>query len=385
MTSKTPSYLTKNRLGIYLFQIRVPIKLRLNKSLFRKSLQTRDRSEALKKSMRLKCMFDDLVNRYFDSTEEFAAGMKLLALYETKADHTEWNKVESFLMQLEPDEDALLERAISYKKFKIDSRPTSSITEAFAELSDKIEIIAEHYSKPESKPLSSLVDEFIKERQSKWDTKNIKKNTKSLKPKLDLFVEVVGDIDSAQLQIKHSVLFKNALLSMPKNRRKGIYKELTINEITSLDIPKHERMANETLKSYFGRISTFLTWLARNNYSVSNLSEPFIDVTAKSKADYEQRPPFNDDELTRLFNSKQYIQGSHKQASHYWVPLLALFTGARQNELCQLYKCDIYQEQKTGIWVIDINEKADDKSLKKSHHARLVPIHKQLILLGFLD
>ena len=65
-----------------------------------------------------------------------------------------------------------------------------------------------------------------------------------------------------------------------------------------------------------------------------------------------------------------------------------MFTGARANEMCQLYLSDIYQHQKTGIWVFDINEKDSKrtkKSLKKNSHTRLIPIHKQLISLGFID
>lgn len=63
---------------------------------------------------------------------------------------------------------------------------------------------------------------------------------------------------------------------------------------------------------------------------------------------------------------------------------VALFTGARQAELCQLCVNDIYREGESGIWVIDINEK-DEKKLKTEHSRRKIPIHSQLIRLGFLD
>jgi hypothetical protein len=65
-----------------------------------------------------------------------------------------------------------------------------------------------------------------------------------------------------------------------------------------------------------------------------------------------------------------------------------LFTGARENEICQLHLLDIYQHEETGIWVFDINEdesQTTKKSVKKGEHARFVPIHPKLIDLGLLD
>lgn len=64
------------------------------------------------------------------------------------------------------------------------------------------------------------------------------------------------------------------------------------------------------------------------------------------------------------------------------MPLLALFTGARLNELVQLYLDDIKQEG--DIWYIDIN-KDGDKQLKTYSSKRKVPLHPFLIELGFID
>lgn len=71
------------------------------------------------------------------------------------------------------------------------------------------------------------------------------------------------------------------------------------------------------------------------------------------------------------------------------MPLIGLFKGARQNEICQLYISDVYQEESSGIWVFDINELNSSvtiKSLKRPYHARQVPIHPILIKeLKFLE
>jgi integrase len=74
-------------------------------------------------------------------------------------------------------------------------------------------------------------------------------------------------------------------------------------------------------------------------------------------------------------------KGAGADAS-YWIPLLGLFSGARSSELCQLHCADIVQEQ--GVWVIDINDGAEGKTVKTKASRRQVPIHSELIRLGFL-
>ena len=62
--------------------------------------------------------------------------------------------------------------------------------------------------------------------------------------------------------------------------------------------------------------------------------------------------------------------------------MIALFTGARINEICQLHTDDI--QEKNGISFISINEE-DEKHVKTKAGIRQVPIHNELIKIGFLD
>jgi integrase len=65
----------------------------------------------------------------------------------------------------------------------------------------------------------------------------------------------------------------------------------------------------------------------------------------------------------------------------FWLPLIAVFSGARQEEICQLHVEDIRQEE--GVWLFDINPRPPRK-LKNRSAVRLVPIHDELIRIGFL-
>ena len=68
---------------------------------------------------------------------------------------------------------------------------------------------------------------------------------------------------------------------------------------------------------------------------------------------------------------------------HRWATLIAMFTGARKNEICQLTGSDIVQEQ--GVWCFSINDEGEEKSLKTDAAKRMVPVHGRLIELGVLD
>jgi len=376
-----PSYITTNRLGIYLFQARIPKHIHTHKTFFRKSLRTRNQEEAIRLSRGIKWGFDELLHQYPNDPERFAGGLD--ALRALKLAPSSLPNIQQYLRDLSElkKQDSAFLQQVTYQP---STSPQPDNTQMQL-MNDKISLITKNLKHLDSAPLSQLIEAYLEERQTKWSIKNRDKNLRDIKPKLTLLTDIIGDIKSDELQHAHIVSYKKALLRIPSNRKKGIYKSLTIDQILQMDIPEQKRLSTETLKNNVGKISSFLQWLAANNYSQSSLGDPLQGATPPSKPANEQRSIFTSEQLVRLFHSEQYGQGSHKQPSHYWVPLLALFTGARQTELCQLYRADIYQFEDSGIWVIDINEKHDDQSLKRSHHARIVPIHQQLIAMGFID
>ena len=64
----------------------------------------------------------------------------------------------------------------------------------------------------------------------------------------------------------------------------------------------------------------------------------------------------------------------------YWVPVLLAYTGARSEEVCQLFRRDV--EQKNGQWVIHIRDWDESQSVKTGKE-REVPLHPHLLELGF--
>lgn len=73
-----------------------------------------------------------------------------------------------------------------------------------------------------------------------------------------------------------------------------------------------------------------------------------------------------------------------RHPSHFWIPHILYFTGARLQEIGQLLVDDIKCEG--GIWYFDLNEEGlVGKSLKNQSSKRLIPMHPKLIEAGLLD
>ncbi|WP_157946801.1 tyrosine-type recombinase/integrase [Thalassobius sp. I31.1] len=104
---------------------------------------------------------------------------------------------------------------------------------------------------------------------------------------------------------------------------------------------------------------------------------------AKAKAGATDRAAFTPEQIQKLFteltdNSSKLV----KKESHKWATLLAMFTGARLNEICQIEIADI--QQTDGIWVLNITDEGENnKRLKARASKRQVPLHSELIRLGF--
>ncbi len=93
-------------------------------------------------------------------------------------------------------------------------------------------------------------------------------------------------------------------------------------------------------------------------------------------------------ELCRIFSSPLFRgQWRPKKADYgqalYWLPLLLAYTGARREELAQLFVEEVCRCGDSGIWYLSIRP-VGDNSVKQANSRRRVPLHADLIELGFL-
>lgn len=126
-----------------------------------------------------------------------------------------------------------------------------------------------------------------------------------------------------------------------------------------------------------------------------SLSErnPFSDIR-DLRGGSDTRLPFSEEDLRALFGSpihtgQERPDGCAGEAG-YWLPLMGLYTGARRDELCTLRLADIGTrgspgENEDAIHFIDINNRGEGKSVKNKSSIRQVPLHPELMRLGFMS
>lgn len=85
--------------------------------------------------------------------------------------------------------------------------------------------------------------------------------------------------------------------------------------------------------------------------------------------------------LKELSKGKQGLASKDMQ---YWGLLIAIYTGARRNEIASLTPDDIKKDGKTDIWYFEFNDEEESKRLKTDAAKRVVPVHSALIDLGIL-
>jgi integrase len=161
---------------------------------------------------------------------------------------------------------------------------------------------------------------------------------------------------------------------LPPNRnKKPEFRDLTIDEILSQ--PKKQLVSASTCRKFISRISQFFNWCVTWEFLERN---PAAGLMEKRGSESTERLPYEDDDLALIFGSIEYQQDSFKHPYQFWIPLIALFTGARLNEICQLRAQDVRQVD--GILCFDITPNAG--KLKTEASERLVPVHSSLRALG---
>jgi len=178
--------------------------------------------------------------------------------------------------------------------------------------------------------------------------------------------------------------YRSAVMSL-----KTFLKHEDAGKITPHDIVafKDHRLANgaspKTVKdSDLAGLKTIFGWAKANLRIPTN---PVEGITLKVGRKPRLRTPgFNDGEAAALLtHAASYRQGRSEAwqmaAAKRWVPWLCAFSGARLGEMVQLRKKDI---RKIGEhWVMHITPEA---YTVKTNEAREVPLHSQLIDIGFI-
>ncbi len=158
---------------------------------------------------------------------------------------------------------------------------------------------------------------------------------------------------------------------------------------TTQDGSRVQQPDRHGINKQLGALSAVLEWAAQNGHfdSLPNWSNPTVGVKPQDRKRKERRLSYDISDLNLIFGFPVFASGERPLGgggeAAKWLPLLALFSGARLEELGQLRTTDVGREGEISF--IDINTHDDGKRVKNCHSRRKVPIHPQLVALGFLD
>jgi integrase len=205
----------------------------------------------------------------------------------------------------------------------------------------------------------------------------------------DLFVQLHGNLPVAKITRDHARRFREALQDVPYPRS-GKLAKATLPELvewrrTNPDAP---RIKHKSVNKLFGGVQSIVNW-ARENGMIT--AETWNDPFHKMQLDVNDPTggPFEPNELKTLFGSAVFTgveppRGGHGDVA-FWLPMLALFTGARRGELAALQVGDVIKDEAAGCWTLAIHADEDaGKTLKTKASARTIPVHPELVRLGFL-
>lgn len=180
-------------------------------------------------------------------------------------------------------------------------------------------------------------------------------------------------------------------------RWKDFSKNKPLALVTMMDVNRwvtHLRaipLQSSSIKRYISLVRAVINVAIRGQL-ITHKANPFqeVDVPVSKRLDgQEKRLPFTESHLNTLFNSPVYqkklrafpAKGGGEAA--FWIPLILLTTGARLEEIGQLYLDDIFCRQ-NRFW-FSINDSRKYQVLKNQSSRREIPIHKELLRIGFID
>ena len=143
-----------------------------------------------------------------------------------------------------------------------------------------------------------------------------------------------------------------------------------------LHMRKQEKKSDKTIKNIFTTLSSFYNHLLQVGEATA--TNPFVGH--KLNVENSERGPFSNENLKKIFSNKDLF--CNKKL--FFITLLLLTSGARPNEICQLWTDDIKKEGE--IYTIRIIENSErDQSLKTKNSKRKIYLNQLLIDFGFLE
>ncbi|MGY8667051.1 site-specific integrase [Bradyrhizobium sp. UFLA05-109] len=205
-----------------------------------------------------------------------------------------------------------------------------------------------------------------------------------------MFIQLHGNLSLLQMRRSHARTYREALQLVPKVR-KGPLLKASLPELSDYGRahPTAPKVSAGTVNKQLGVVQAIAGW--GHHHGLVPDDVPWADPFAEMRLEEEQseREPFDARDLQTIFDAPLFTEHKlptgAKGDAGVWLPLLALFAGARQAEYAGLRVSDVREDEETGIPLMWFSRDIKaGRRLKTKTSERVVPVHPQLVALGFL-
>ena len=245
--------------------------------------------------------------------------------------------------------------------------------------------------KKELPNLREALDAYVKAKTLTWSAAS----AKDIPPQVRQFVEIVRELEHGrdipvdELSREHIRSYFDTLKHLPC-RLCGQRQFTGKGWLQLADMGRSgqiERLLSvKTMEVRQTNVRSFVNWCeleyrgaVQAKYVNSGFPKVLSDKDIRRKG--VKREAFTRDELHALFGDmEQYTKATEGVSSRFWTPLIALYSGMRLEEICQLHLSDIVKED--GVLCFSINEENGGsgyvKHVKSSAGIRKIPVHPYL-------
>lgn len=222
----------------------------------------------------------------------------------------------------------------------------------------------------------SMMFERYKEHVRYAEPREAEKRIKAYETAVNRFEEFIGSKPIEDITKHDMADFRQLLERLPCRPSKAV-KKLPLKEQAELS---GEKISPQTVRNQLMALSSIFR-LATEDELISENPVSLMPKRKRQRQTPKERG-FTRDEIALIFNTPLFHgEETPHGAMAYWVPIILYYTGARVEEITQLYTENIIRD--SGIYCIQI-ESTDEQSTKTGL-SRVVPLHSHIIDLGFLE
>ncbi len=247
--------------------------------------------------------------------------------------------------------------------------------------------------------ISQLADMYFEYKvmvEKEWSENTQKSKTEYLNRIKEIFEYVSGSKYTVITEYNKDTAseVRKVLSILPTNMKKK-YPNLSFKQIVAgckkgeIAPNKEDRFSITTYNTYATLINALFAYAKDEGLVQENFFNR-LKVKNKDKGK-KKRNPFTENEIKLFFSTDLYVNKKFelKHSWRYWVPIILMYSGARIEEICQLYLDDI--EVNGQVKYFNICAKDDPKtdikltSVKNPQSQRIIPMHPVLIDIGLLE